>query len=83
MHCTIFEDNQDAYHSAMNQKLYICTKYFVKYHFFWSYVHRDEKNPGGWLVSIKCSTELMNAEYLTKGLVRTVFDANRQRVQGW
>ena len=40
-------------------------------------------NPDGWLVITKCPTDLMNADYLTKGLVREVFEANRIRAQGW
>ena len=84
IHCDIFEDNQGAYLLATNQRLSTRTKYFnVKHHFFWSYVYNEESNPDIWLVIIKCSTDLMNADYLTKGLVRTVFEANRIRVQGW
>ena len=84
VHCTIFEDNQGAYLLATNQRITTRTKYFnVKYHFFWSYVHHPDKNPNGWLVVIKCPTDLMNADYLTKGLVRGIFDPNRLRVQGW
>ena len=84
VHCTLYEDNQGAYLLATNQRITSRTKYFnVKYHFFWSYVYHEEKNPGGWLVIIKCPTDKMNADYLTKGLVRTIFDPNRLRVQGW
>ena len=82
--CDIFEDNQGAFLLATNQRLSPRTKYFnVKHHFFWSYVYNEESNPDGWLVIIKCPTDLMNADYLTKGLVRTVFEANRIRAQGW
>ena len=84
VHCSVFEDNQSAYLLATNQRITSRTKYFnVKYHFFWSYVHHDDKNPGGWIVIYKCPTNLMNADYLTKGLVRTIFEPNRKRVQGW
>ena len=84
VHCTVFEDNQGAYLLATNQKLSVRTKYFcVKYHFFWSYVYHEERNPNGWIVINKCSTELMNADYLTKGLPRPVFEKNRLRIQGW
>ena len=84
IHCTVFEDNQGAYLLATNQKLSVRTKYFsVKHHFFWSYVYHAEKNPDGWLVIVKCPTELMNADYLTKGLVRMILEANRLRLQGW
>ena len=84
VHCTLYEDNQGAYLLATNQRITSRTKYFnVKYHFFWSYVYHEEKNPQGWLVIIKCPTENMNADYLTKGLVRTLYEPNRLRVQGW
>jgi len=84
IHCTVFEDNQGAFLLATNQKLSPRTKYFdVKHHFFWSYVFHAERNPEGWLVIVKCPTELMNADYLTKGLTKVLFQANRLRVQGW
>lgn len=82
--CRVFEDNQGAYLLATNQKLSANTKYFnVKHHFFWSYVYHPEKNPNGWLHIKECSTDLMNADYLTKGLGRIKYEANRERTQGW
>ena len=58
---------------ANNQRLSPRTKYFcIKHHFFWSHVYHEEKNPDGYLVIVKCPTELMNADYLTKGLGRQV-----------
>ena len=84
IHCDVFEDNQGAYLLATNQRVSTRTKYFnVKYHFFWSYVYHEEKNPDGWLRAHKCATDLMNADYMTKGLVRMIFEANRLRTQGW
>ena len=80
----IFEDNQGAYLLAVNQRLSPRSKYFmVKYHFFWSYVYHKERNPEGWLDVSECDTELMNADFLTKGLGRQIFERNRKRVQGW
>ena len=80
----VLEDNQGAYLLATNQQISQRTKYFnVKYHFFWQHVYHKEKNPEGWLHIEKCDTELMNADYLTKGLVRPKFEANRFRTQGW
>ena len=82
--CEVFEDNQSAYLLATNQQLSVRTKYFcIKYHFFWQFVYHEEKNPEGWLHIGKCSTDLMNADYMTKGLVRVKFETNRKRVQGW
>ena len=84
IHCTVFKDNQGAYLLANNQRLSPCTKYFcIKHHFFWSHVYHKEKNPNGYLVIVKCPTELMNANYLTKGLGRQLFKANQKRLQGW
>jgi len=84
MICEVFEDNQSAFLLATNQQLSTRTKYFcVKYHFFWQYVYHETRNPEGWLKIGKCSTDLMNADYMTKGLVRVKFESNRERVQGW
>ena len=84
VHCSVFKDNQGAYLLATNQRLLVCTKYFcVKHHFFWLHVFHKELNPDGYLIIVKCPTTLMNANYLTKGLVRQLFDTNRQRLQGW
>ena len=84
VHCSVFEDNQGAYLLATNQRLSVRTKYFcVKHHFFWSHVFHEERNPEGYLLIFKCDTKLMNADYLTKGLGRLLFDPNRQRLQGW
>ena len=84
IHCSVYEDNQGAYLLATNQRVSPRTKYFnVKYHFFWQYVYHPVRNPNGWLVIFKCPTDLMNADYLTKGLPPDVHEANRLRVQGW
>lgn len=84
LRCTVFEDNQGAFLLANNQRITARTKYFcVKWHFFWSYVYHPDRNPDGWLIVEKCPTEEQNADYLTKGLSREVFEKNRQRVQGW
>ena len=84
VHCSVFEDNQGAFLLATNQRLSTRTKYFcIKHHFFWSHVYHEERNPDGYLVIIKCPTEKMNADYLTKGLGRQLFKSNRKRLQGW
>ena len=80
----VWEDNNGALSLATTQKPTTRTKYFdVKLHFFWSYVYNEECNPDGWLHLDKCSTDLMNADYLTKGLGRQKFEENRRRTQGW
>ena len=82
--CTIFEDNQGAYLLATNQRITARTKYFcVKWHFFWSQVYHPTENPDGWIIVETCDTKLQDADYLTKGLARECFEANRHRVQGW
>ena len=82
--CKVFEDDQAACHPAINQQLSTRTKHFaVKCHFFRQFVCHKRKNPDGWLNVEKCSTDLMNADHLTKGLGRIKFKANRFRTQGW
>ena len=83
MVCKVFKDNQGAYLLATNEQLSVRTKYFcVKYHFFWQHVYHRDRNPDGWFVIAKCDTEVMNADYLTKGLVREKSEGNRFRTQG-
>ena len=82
--CTALEDNQAAFLLATKQQLSVRSKYFaIKYHHFWECVYNEETNPDGWLQIEKCATDVMNADYLTKGLVKVKHDANRFRVQGW
>ena len=82
--CKAFKDNQGAYLLATNKQLSVRTKYFwVKYHFFWQQIYHRDCNPDGWLVIMKCNTEVMNADYLTKGLVREKFKGKRFQTQGW
>ena len=82
--CKVFEDNQSAYTLATNQQLSVRTKYFaIKYHWFWDHVYHEKRNPKGFVNIEECSTDLMNADYLTKGLQRVKFEANRKRIQGW
>ena len=82
--CTALEDNQAAFLLATKQQLSVRSKYFaIKYHHFWECVYNEDTNPDGWLKIEKCSTDLMDADYLTKGLVKVKHDANRFRVQGW
>ena len=80
----MFKDNQSAFQLATTQQNTDWTKCFnIKYHFFWQHVHHEEKNLEGWLLIEKCDTKLMDANYLTKGPVRALFEANRFQTQGW
>jgi len=76
--CIVFEDNMGAFYLATNQRITARTKYFlIKWHHFWDAVNRGD------VQVVKVETGLQNADYLTKGLLQEVFQANRYRVQGW
>ena len=78
IHPEVFEDNNSAYHLAMNHSLSELSKHLnIKWHFFWDYV--DE----GHVKISKCSTEDQCADYLTKGLVFKTFANNTKCNQGW
>ena len=79
----VFEDNQGAIFLATNQRLTSRTKYFhVKWHHFWDNVSKDEGKDGKIVVE-KVSTDLQNADPLTKGLPKDPFVGGRKRNQGW
>lgn len=74
----VFEDNQGAYYLAKNQRITNRTKYFLtKWHWFW-----DKYNEGQFNIH-KCPTDAQLGDFLTKGLARDKFEANRQAVIGW
>jgi hypothetical protein len=74
----VFEDNNGALTLANTQRLTSRTKYFhVKMHFFWSYVIENR------VIVCRISTDLQQADYLTKGLVRELFERIRRLNQGW
>ena len=78
LHTTVFEDNQSAYLLAKNQRITSRTKYLlVKWHWFW-----DLYNKGEFQI-VKCPTDAMAADYLTKSLKKEHFERNRKAVQGW
>ena len=78
LHSTVFEDNQSAYFLATNQRITTRTKYLLaKWHWFWDAYNRKE------FTIVKCPTDKMSANYLTKPLSRALFEPNRERVQGW
>ena len=50
--------------------------YQCRFHFFWEHI--------GHRISVEyVKSEHQDSDYLTKGLVRAPFEANRYRVQGW
>ena len=78
LHTTVFEDNQSAYLLATNQRITNRTKYLLaKWHWFW-----DLYNKGEFQI-VKCPTDKMAADYLTKALKRDHYEQNRRAVQGW
>ena len=76
---TVFEDNQGAFYLATNHRITNRTKYFqIKWHWFWH--EHDEKKT---FTIVKCPTDKMLADFLTKSLTREKFEANRRAVLGW
>ena len=77
---TVYEDNATALSLATNQRITNRTKHWaVKSHFFWSHINDKDKN----LAVVKIGTDQQRADYLTKGLVRAVFENCRKLNQGW
>ena len=77
LHTTVFEDNQSCYHLATNQQVTSRTRYLqASFHWFWAHV-------GVEFSIVKCPTDQMSADYLTKPMPKLLFERNRQRVQGW
>jgi len=63
---------------ANNQQLSDRSRHLnVKFHFFW-----EQVNNGNLKVS-KISTHEQQADYMTKGLVREIFERIRAFNQGW
>ena len=78
LHTTVFEDNQSTYFLATNQRITSRTRYLLaKWHWFWDAYNQKQ------FTIIKCPTDQMNADYMTKLLAKVAFENNRERVQGW
>ena len=78
LHTTVFEDNQSTYLLATNQRITSRTKYLLaKWHWFWDAYNRKE------FTIVKCPTDKMEADYLTKAQPKAVFENNRMLVQNW
>ena len=70
-------DNTSALTLARDQQITSRNRhYHCRFHFFWS--HINEKITVEYVES-----KLQDADYLSKGLTRLPFEANRLRVQGW
>jgi hypothetical protein len=74
----VHEDNSSALILANEQRLTSRTRHYaVKWHFFWDHVRNGDVNV------IKVATVDQCADYLTKGLVRDIFERCRRLSQGW
>lgn len=81
--CNVFEDNQGAYLLGTTHRITNRTKYFlVKFHHFWYYI--DLENGNNRKIHLhKVATTNQGADFLTKGLSRTLFENNRMIILGW
>ena len=80
--CRVFEDNAATLVIMVQQRLTNRTKsYHLRWHWFWEHVVNDEDGDG--IICLKVETSLQDGDYLTKGLVRDLFEANRHCNQGW
>ena len=75
---TAFGDNSTCMIIARNHCFTSRTRYYhTQSHHFWQAVDDGIVVPKG------IETSLMDADYMTKGMPREGFEANRKRVQGW
>ena len=74
---TVFKDNQSCHHLATKQQITTRTRHLqTSFHWFWSHVGKEFN-------IVKCPTDQMSADYLTKPMPKILFENNRMRVQGW
>ena len=75
---TVFEDNNSALRLATTHRVTNRTRYYaVNWHWFW-----DHARSGKFKI-VAVGTSDQDADYLTKGLVRELFESNRKSNQGW
>ena len=80
----VFEDNNAALQLVTNQCITSRTHhYLVKWHHFWTSTKSPEHGKEPDIEFIRVASELQDADYLTKGLVHVLFEANRLQFQGW
>ena len=80
----VFEDNNSALQLAVNQRITNRTRHYqVKWHHFWSSVKPTQGDGPPEILVLRVDTDLQDADFLTKGLTKDVFEANRKRVMGW
>jgi len=74
----MFEDNQGTFYLATKQRITNRTQYLLsKWHWFWDHYNQRE------FAIVKCPSESMTADYLTKPLPKPLFENIRALVQGW
>jgi hypothetical protein len=79
MYARVFEDNQGCLSLATTRRITNRTKHFAaESHHFWETLDED-----GDIAIEGVATGSQDADYLTKGLPRAAFEANRHSVQGW
>lgn len=84
LHSTVFEDNQSTYYLATNQRITSRTRYLcAKWHWFWDKYNEREKDGSRVFDIVKCPTDKMLADYLTKAQPKELFETNRKSAQGW
>ena len=78
LNATVFEDDQSTCILAKTQRITNRTEHLLsKWHWFWDKCNENE------FEIVKCPSKLMMADYLTKPLVKSLFEDNRKLVQGW
>ena len=84
LYSTVFEDNQGAYYLATNQRITSRTRYLLSHwHWFWDMVNKKDEDGTTLINLVKCPTDEMQSDYLTKPLGKILFANNRRKVQGW
>ena len=79
----VFEDNQGAYLLGTNQRISARTRHFtVEFHHFWEYIKMEDENMRKIYLK-KIDTDYQGADFLTKGLVKVIFQRNRLLILGW
>ena len=53
------------------------------WHWFWDMVNKKDEDGTTMINLVKCPTDEMQSDYLTKPLGKILFANNRKKVQGW
>ena len=78
LYSTVFEDNQGAYYLATNQRITSRTRYLLSHwHWFWDMVNQKDEDGNPIINLVKCPTDEMQSDYLTKPLGKILFANNR------